>query len=187
MKLSMMTHPFDDRVRRELRASHAGETGAVWIYHGVLAANRLQQDQSIERFARAHLKTERQHLHEFKLVSHQFRSSLCSGLWVLAGFSLGFVASILGRDWLYYSIYRVEAFVDQHYQAQIQQLSHIACPEAEAAIALFQQCNLDEVEHRDQAKAALKHPPNRLMKIWGAAIEQAPAWPFCWPSMFSYL
>ncbi len=49
---------------RELRTDHAGETGAVMIYHGVLAMSR---DPGLRYFARHHLETEQRHL----LLMHQ--------------------------------------------------------------------------------------------------------------------
>ena len=45
-------------IRGELRASHAGETGAVWIYRGILLVNRLKRDPDIKIFALHHLATE---------------------------------------------------------------------------------------------------------------------------------
>ena len=43
----------------EMRSNHAGETGAVWIYKGVLAVSR---DAEIRAFAEHHLATEETHL-----------------------------------------------------------------------------------------------------------------------------
>jgi hypothetical protein len=43
----------------ELRSDHAGETGAVWIYRGVLAVSR---DEQVRQFAERHLATEEKHL-----------------------------------------------------------------------------------------------------------------------------
>ena len=43
----------------ELRTDHAGETGAVWIYRGVLAITR---DAALRGFAQRHLATEQEHL-----------------------------------------------------------------------------------------------------------------------------
>ena len=51
-------------IRAELRASHAGETGAVWIYRGILLVNRFKRDSDIDMFAKHHLATEKD-LHPF--------------------------------------------------------------------------------------------------------------------------
>ena len=48
-----------DWLEGELRSDHAGETGAVWIYKGVLAA---RPQQSLRQFCERHLQTEEQHL-----------------------------------------------------------------------------------------------------------------------------
>ena len=54
----------------EMRSNHAGETGAVWIYKGVLAISR---DAEIRAFAEHHLATEEIHLGFFEgwLTSRQ--------------------------------------------------------------------------------------------------------------------
>jgi len=41
------------------RSNHAGETGAIYIYKGILAVSR---DSEIRQFSRKHLTTESQHL-----------------------------------------------------------------------------------------------------------------------------
>ena len=46
----------------EMRSNHAGETGAIWIYKGVLAVSR---DAEIRVFAEHHLATEQTHLSFF--------------------------------------------------------------------------------------------------------------------------
>ena len=43
----------------DLRTDHAGETGAVMIYRGILATTR---DAAVRRFAQMHLATEEGHL-----------------------------------------------------------------------------------------------------------------------------
>ena len=52
----------EPRLVRDLRSDHAGETGAVWIYKGILA---VSSDAELREFAREHLATERRHLHFF--------------------------------------------------------------------------------------------------------------------------
>ena len=47
----------------EMRSNHAGETGAVWIYKGILA---LSFDAEIRSFAEHHLATEQEHLAFFE-------------------------------------------------------------------------------------------------------------------------
>ena len=47
------------KLRKDLRSDHAGETGAVMIYKGILA---VSHDPALRSFACTHLKTEQKHL-----------------------------------------------------------------------------------------------------------------------------
>lgn len=38
-------------IERELRSDHAGETGAVYIYKGIIAVAKLRKDPELIRFA----------------------------------------------------------------------------------------------------------------------------------------
>lgn len=49
-------------IERELRSDHAGETGAVYIYKGILAVAGLIKNQGLIQFAQHHLQTEQEHL-----------------------------------------------------------------------------------------------------------------------------
>ena len=173
--LTMMRHKFHPVVKRELRASHAGETGAVWIYKGVLWANTFRADRDIEAFAKSHLATEAQHLEQYEAALHKFRGSMLLFLWVIAGFSLGVMATFLGKHWLYFTIHQVESFVDEHYREQIARLNPLPCPEAQSAIQLFRLCNLDEIAHRDQALSLLKQSPTKSMAMWGQLVATGSA------------
>ena len=99
--------------QQELRCSHAGETGAVWIYRGILAA---RPTGALLEFAREHLQTERQHLCMFDDLSVCYRRSLMLPLWRLAGFLTGFLPSLAGKNAVFATIEAVERFVDLHYQ-----------------------------------------------------------------------
>ena len=52
-------------LERSLRSDHAGELGAVWIYHGILWATK---DEQVRAFAEKHLLTESRHLLEIESV-----------------------------------------------------------------------------------------------------------------------
>ena len=59
----------------EMRSNHAGETGAVWIYKGILA---LSVDGEIRSFAEHHLATEQEHLAFFEdWLSSGHKSLFC--------------------------------------------------------------------------------------------------------------
>ena len=120
------------QIDRELRASHAGETGAVWIYRGAIFAefilsffNIMRSTGATKVFIQEHLKTEKQHLNLFETEMPLFRGSFILPLWVAAGFITGFVPRLLGKNWFFYTIYSVEKFVDTHYEKQCLSLIHI--------------------------------------------------------------
>jgi demethoxyubiquinone hydroxylase (CLK1/Coq7/Cat5 family) len=62
----------------DLRSDHAGETGAVAIYIGILAVSR---DLEIRHFATAHLATEREHLAHFEALLPAGQRSALLPLW----------------------------------------------------------------------------------------------------------
>jgi ubiquinone biosynthesis monooxygenase Coq7 len=87
-------------------------------------------------------------------------------LWMMAGFVTGALPVLLGRDWVYYTIYRVESFVDAHYAEQIRLLAAQHCPCTDV-IELFQHCREEEIEHKDEALSAMTSAPGSALKIWG--------------------
>lgn len=154
--------------QQELRCSHAGETGAVWIYRGILAA---RPTGALLEFAREHRQTERQHLGMFDDLSVCYRRSLMLPLWRLAGFLTGFLPSLAGKNAVFATIEAVERFVDLHYQAQIQSLNSCAHREAERAVLdLFETCRQDEVAHRDDAAQRRTGKPTASMSLWTTMV-----------------
>ena len=148
----------------ELRTDHAGETGAVWIYRGVLAVSR---DAGVRDFARRHLATEQEHLDLMcELVPPRHRSRLIVP-WRAAGFFTGFLPALFGPRAVYGTIAAVETFVDRHYEEQIRALD--ARPEGAALQQLLRRCQADECHHRDEAAAAAG-PPGLLLRGWCAVV-----------------
>lgn len=70
----------------DLRSDQAGETGAVWIYRGVLAVSR---DPALRAFAQRHLATERRHLGLIEACLPAADHSRLLPLWRLAGWLTG--------------------------------------------------------------------------------------------------
>ena len=106
----------------DLRTDHAGETGAVWIYHGILSVSR---NPIVREFAQRHLKTEKRHLYEIGSVLKRTRRSRLLPVWRIAGFITGAVPALIGSRWVFYTIEAVETFVDAHYELQIRRLEAI--------------------------------------------------------------
>lgn len=154
----------------DLRSDHAGETGAVWIYRGVLTFSR---DAALRDFARRHLATEQEHL---RLVAACLpwpqRSRLLPG-WRLAGWLTGALPALAGPRAVYATIAAVETFVDQHYQQQIDRIDALPAAEQAAAAplrALLARCQADECAHRDEAAALRAPAQGARLRGWCALV-----------------
>ena len=154
----------------ELRSDHAGETGAVWIYHGVLA---LSRDAGVRDFARRHRVTEQRHLALVEaLLPWSSRSRLLVP-WRAAGFLTGALPALFGPRAVYATVAAVETFVDQHYQQQIDRLQGRS--DHRALHDLLRSCQADECEHRDEALAMTDSSPPRWLAIWCALVSRGSA------------
>lgn len=145
----------------DLRSDHAGETGAVAIYLGILAGSR---DPAIQRFARAHLATEREHLSRMAALLPPGRHSALLPMWRAAGWLLGFLPGVVGPRAVYATIDAVETFVDHHYEEQVRKLPEHGPGGALRALLLA--CQADEVHHRDEARAAGDAKAGPLIRAW---------------------
>ncbi len=148
----------------ELRSDHAGETGAVYIYHGVLAVAR---DPGVREFARRHRETEREHLRRIAAVLPWPQRSRLLVPWRIAGFLTGALPALFGPRAVYATIAAVETFVDHHYQQQLDRLD--GRPEAAELRTLLAECQADEVHHRDEARAAAP-APGWLLRAWCSVV-----------------
>jgi demethoxyubiquinone hydroxylase (CLK1/Coq7/Cat5 family) len=155
----------------DLRSDHAGETGAVWIYKGILT---LSRDPGLRAFAQRHLQTEQEHLARISAVLPRRQHSRLLLPWRMAGFATGALPALFGPRAVYGTIAAVETFVDQHYQHQIDVLD-AALPSAarDALRALLAECQADECAHRDEAKASMGTADMRqgaLLRGWCALV-----------------
>ena len=132
---------------RELRSDHAGETGAVAIYQGILAASR---DPAVVNFAKHHLGTERDHLALMDRLLPRTRRSKLLFLWRAAGFLTGYLPAIFGSNSVFRTVEAVEKFVDIHYSAQIDRL-RLESTHWEIRQKL-ESCRDDERHHLDDAR-----------------------------------
>lgn len=154
----------------DLRSDHAGETGAVWIYRGMLCMSR---DARIIAFASEHLKTETKHLQIMSALLPPLRRSWLLIPWRVAGFVTGALPALFGQRAVFATISAVETFVIEHYQQQIDALGHR--PEHAALRQVLVECQSDEQAHRDEARGYLTQPPGALLAIWCAAIGRGSA------------
>jgi ubiquinone biosynthesis monooxygenase Coq7 len=133
----------------DLRTDHAGETGAVWMYHGVLFFAR---DEALREFAQRHRVTEQAHLRRIETWLPPADRSRLLPVWRLAGWLTGAMPAMLGPKAVYATIEAVERFVDQHYADQISRLR--ARPDLNLLRQALIECQADELAHRDEAAAA---------------------------------
>lgn len=147
----------------ELRSDHAGETGAVSIYNGIMAIARVRNDTELIAFACMHGATEQEHLRLIEAWLPTAQRSRLLGPWRLAGWLTGAIPALFGRKAVYATIAAVETFVDQHYQQQIDHLHQHGGPDG--LVELLLRCQADEVNHRDEA-AALAGPTNWVLRLW---------------------
>lgn len=149
----------------DLRSDHAGESGAVMIYRGILAISR---DPEVRAFAEQHLGTEIRHLQLIEEILPRKHRSIALAIWKPAGFLTGFIPAFLGRDWVFHSIQAVETFVDHHYQEQVDRLKqHGGYPEL---LQTLVECQQDEIHHRDDAQARVQSAAGIGRRLWTQMI-----------------
>lgn len=147
----------------DIRSDHAGETGAVMIYRGILAGSR---DPAIRAFAQAHMATEQRHLDLLDALLPPGQRSRLLPVWRVAGFLTGFLPALAGSRAVYATIDAVETFVDHHYEEQIRKLPPDSAGAAGALRAALLICQAEEVHHRDEARNSLPGPSGPLLRAW---------------------
>ena len=154
----------------DLRTDHAGETGAVMIYRGILAVTR---DPGVRHFAQGHLATEMGHLAQIEPLLAVGQRSLLLPAWRVAGWLSGALPALFGPRAVYATIEAVETFVDHHYAEQIDSIDQQdpggKHPQLQALRTLLQSCRDDEIAHRDEAAEQFAlggRPPSLVLRVW---------------------
>lgn len=156
---------FPDWLIAELRSDHAGETGAVMIYRGILAFCR---DERLRDFAQRHMATEQGHLRLIEEVLPRHQHSRLLPIWRVAGWITGALPALFGPRAVYATIDAVETFVDHHYQQQLDRLdAEQIFPELRAMLA---RCQEEEVHHRDEAREMHGGVVGALVRGWGQLV-----------------
>ena len=159
------TLPLSPELISDLQSDHAGEAGAVAIYRGMLDVSR---DIAVRRFALKHIRTELRHLHFFEhWLPHRHHSRLLF-LWRAAGWLLGAVSALFGRQAVFRTVAAVETFVEKHYRAQIESMQSV--PGLEPLVAVLQDFCAEEVHHCSDASARLTDSAGVLANAWTAVI-----------------
>ena len=149
-----------DILLSHFRTNHAGETGAVYIYKGIL---KITKDKDIIEFSKKHLKTEQNHLKIIEEIFPKKEISKFIFLWRILGYLTGFIPAILGKSFIYATIFAVESFVERHYQTQIKMI--LDQKQFIKIKNLIKQLMHDEIEHKEEALAKIKNL-NIFHKIW---------------------
>jgi ubiquinone biosynthesis monooxygenase Coq7 len=156
-----------DSVLADLRTDHAGETGAVFIYLGILQFTR---NSALRVFAEHHMATEQSHLRHIESWLPKAHYSYLLPLWRLAGFMTGALPALVGARAVYVTIQAVETFVNQHYDDQVRALESM--PALAKLRQVLLECQDDEVAHRDQAAAALEQKKTGLLlHFWSVLVS----------------
>ena len=150
----------------DLRSDHAGETGAVYIYKGILA---LARDKTVRDFAERHLVTEEKHLALLSSLLNRRQQTLLLPVWRLMGWLTGALPSLFGASAVYATIQAVETFVDRHYEYQIKRLS----PEGpyRDLRQLLLDCQQDECAHRDEAAQLMGKKLGIGLWLWRGLVS----------------
>jgi 3-demethoxyubiquinol 3-hydroxylase len=149
------------KVLADLRSDHAGETGAVAIYRGILFVAR---DSGLRAFAQRHLHTEQQHLEKMQAWLPPLQRSRLLSAWRVAGWVTGALPALFGPPAVYATIAAVETFVDRHYA---QQISHLqAAPGPPGLLDTLLACQADECAHRDESAALASARSGVALRLW---------------------
>lgn len=160
-------------IERELRSDHAGETGAVYIYKGIIAVAKLRKDPELIRFAVHHGETESEHLRLVESVLEAKYRSRLLGPWRIAGWLTGAIPALFGKRSVYATIDAVETFVEQHYQQQIDYLQKNGSHDD--LLKLLIRCQADEINHKNEARSKVLVPMPFTLKIWCALVGRGSA------------
>jgi ubiquinone biosynthesis monooxygenase Coq7 len=162
--------PIPDWLVGELRSDHAGETGAVMIYRGILAVAR---DPGVRDFAARHGATEQGHLDLLEQLLPPGQRSRLLPIWKVAGFLTGALPAFFGPRAVHVTIDAVESFVDHHYQQQLDRLDAEAIhPEIRALLA---HCQQEELDHRDEARELHGGGTGLLLRAWAWVVGSGSA------------
>lgn len=164
VRAAAVTHlPADMLV--DLRANHAGETGAVAVYRGMLWATR---DAQVQELAGRHIHSEQQHLELMSALLPPLRRSMLLPLWKAAGFMVGSLSARQGPKAVFATVTAIETFVDGHYQSQINKLA--SRPDDARLLQMLIDCQQDEREHLEEAGLRQIEPLGLMLRLWCKAI-----------------
>jgi len=164
-----MTFRVPDDLFPYLRSDHAGETGAVELYRGLIRNGR---DPLVSDFARRHLAAEEKHLTGFGELLGAQKPTLLLSLWRIGGRASAGLFSFMGRRVALTGIAAIEEGVVRHFRKQVAMLS--GREEYGALVALFEEYVSDEALHRDEAERA-RGPAGPVLAVFAFLVRTAGA------------
>mmetsp|Transcript_18444 Transcript_18444/g.38632 ORF Transcript_18444/g.38632 Transcript_18444/m.38632 type:complete len:214 (+) Transcript_18444:2402-3043(+) len=141
------------RLDRMIRVDHAGERGAAEIYAGQLAVLGSTRDGDVIREMK---EQEQRHLEEFERLirERRVRPTVLMPVWRVAGFSLGMVTGLIGREAAMACTVAVEEVIADHYNRQVRELLiEEEFADEEDLRATFREFRDDEMEHKETGLA----------------------------------
>ena len=140
------------RMDEIIRVDHAGEHGAIAIYKGQLSALSLIGDKKTSSIISKMAEGEKAHAKEFdRLVKERkTRPTALMPLWNLAGYTLGVISVIGGKDSVMACTEAIEDVIDKHYAEQIEELE--SSGNEQNILKTIKKFHAEEVEHEKIAK-----------------------------------
>jgi len=142
-----------DALDSALRVDLAGEIAANWIYKGQLSV--LGTDPSTGPLIQEMWDQEKKHLAVMNKMQaqHRVRPAILTDVAKVAGFGLGAVTALLGKEAAMACTEAVETVIGEHYDDQLKEIdllpsSHPSVPLLKEVIREFRD---DELEHLDTA------------------------------------
>ena len=117
----------ETRIEEIIRVDHAGEHGATSIYKGTLDVLSLLGDKKTIPIIEEMAEGEKKHVREFNrlIKERSIRPTAFLPIWKLAGYSLGALSAVYGKNAIMACTEAVEEVIDKHYSEQIEELENL--------------------------------------------------------------
>ena len=150
------------RIEEIIRVDHAGEHGATSIYKGTLDILNLLGDKETIPIIEEMAEGEKKHVREFNrlIKERSIRPTALLPIWKLAGYSLGALSAVYGKNAIMACTEAVEEVIDKHYSEQIDELDKSG--QEESLLNSLKEFHADEVEHEMIAKKELDETSTAL-------------------------
>ena len=152
----------ETRIEEIIRVDHAGEHGATSIYKGTLDVLNLLGDKETIPIIEEMAEGEKKHVREFNrlIKERSIRPTALLPIWKLAGYSLGALSAVYGKNAIMACTEAVEEVIDKHYSDQIDELDKSG--QEENLLNSLKEFHADEVEHEMIAKKELDETSTAL-------------------------